>query len=92
MGKHAQIVMGPAGSGKSTYCNAIAKHCEQIGRTVHIVNLDPAAEHFEYPVAIDIRDLISLKDVIEVRHPRERWRQARYCCRLQLRPLFDQIR
>jgi hypothetical protein len=34
-------------------------------RTVHVVNLDPAAEHFEYPVAIDIRDLISLADVIE---------------------------
>lgn len=29
------------------------------------MNLDPAAEHFEYPVAIDIRDLISLADVIE---------------------------
>jgi len=65
MGKHAQIVMGPAGSGKSTYCNAISKHCEVIGRPVHVVNLDPAAEHFEYPVAIDIRDLISLTDVIE---------------------------
>lgn len=33
--------------------------------TVHVVNMDPAAEHFEYPVAIDIRDLISLSDVIE---------------------------
>lgn len=65
MGKHGQIVMGPAGSGKSTYCNAIAKHCEQAGRVVHVVNLDPAAEHFEYPVAIDIRDLISLNDVVE---------------------------
>lgn len=32
---------------------------------MHVVNLDPAAEHFEYPVAIDIRDLISLADVIE---------------------------
>jgi hypothetical protein len=32
---------------------------------VHVVNLDPAAEHFAYPVAIDIRDLISLTDVVE---------------------------
>jgi GTPase SAR1 family protein len=29
-----------------------------------VVNLDPAAEHFSYPVAIDIRDLISLSDVM----------------------------
>jgi hypothetical protein len=36
-----------------------------MNRTVHVVNLDPAAEHFEYPVAIDIRDLISLEDVME---------------------------
>eukprot|EP00877_Chromochloris_zofingiensis_P007753 jgi/Chrzof1/3230/Cz12g16240.t1 len=26
---------------------------------------DPAAEHFSYPVSIDIRDLISLEDVME---------------------------
>lgn len=36
-----------------------------MGRTVHVVNLDPAAEHFDYPVTIDIRDLISLDDVME---------------------------
>ena len=26
------------------------KHCEAIRRTVHVVNLDPAAENFAYPV------------------------------------------
>ncbi|KAL7225030.1 hypothetical protein ACSBR1_020333 [Camellia fascicularis] len=34
-------------------------------RTIHIVNLDPAAEIFNYPVAMDIRELISLDDVME---------------------------
>ncbi|GMH00630.1 hypothetical protein Nepgr_002469 [Nepenthes gracilis] len=34
-------------------------------RTIHVVNLDPAAEHFDYPVAVDIRELISLDDVME---------------------------
>lgn len=29
------------------------------------MNLDPAAEHFDYPVAMDIRELISLDDVME---------------------------
>ncbi|KAG9450595.1 hypothetical protein H6P81_010560 [Aristolochia fimbriata] len=62
---YAQLVIGPAGSGKSTYCSNLYQHCETMRRTVHIVNLDPAAEHFDYPVAIDIRELISLDDVME---------------------------
>ncbi|KAF9160033.1 ATP binding protein [Actinomortierella ambigua] len=40
-------------------------HCQNIGRPVHLVNLDPAAEKFEYEPSIDIRDLISLEDVME---------------------------
>ncbi|XP_039131578.1 GPN-loop GTPase 3 [Dioscorea cayenensis subsp. rotundata] len=62
---YAQLVIGPAGSGKSTYCSSLYQHCEAIRRTMHIVNLDPAAEHFDYPVAMDIRELISLDDVME---------------------------
>jgi len=65
MGKYAQLVMGPAGSGKSTYCNIMRLHCENIKRTVHCVNLDPAAESFDYPVSIDIRELISVDDIME---------------------------
>jgi len=34
-------------------------------RTVHVVNLDPAAENFNYTVAIDIRNLITIDDVME---------------------------
>ena len=65
--KHAQMVIGPAGSGKSTFCNTIQEFCQNSGRTVHVVNLDPAAEHFGYTPTLDIRDLISLDDVMEVR-------------------------
>lgn len=65
MGKHAQIVIGPAGSGKSTYCSAIQRHCNTIRRTMHVVNLDPAAEAFDYEVAINVQDLISVADVME---------------------------
>jgi GTPase SAR1 family protein len=65
MGKYAQLVMGPAGSGKSTYCSLIQQHCDAIKRPAHVVNLDPAAEVFDYPCAIDIRELISLDDVME---------------------------
>ncbi|ELR12798.1 ATP binding protein [Acanthamoeba castellanii str. Neff] len=65
MGKHAQLVMGPAGSGKSTYCDIVRQHCENIGRTVHVVNLDPAAEVFKYPVSVDIRELITVDEIME---------------------------
>ena len=58
------LVIGPAGSGKSTYCNLMRSHCETLKRRIHVVNLDPAAEHFQYPVAADIRELISLEDVM----------------------------
>ncbi|XP_031399549.1 GPN-loop GTPase 3-like [Punica granatum] len=62
---YAQLVIGPAGSGKSTYCSSLYQHCQTIGRNIHIINLDPAAENFDYPVATDIRELISLDDVME---------------------------
>eukprot|EP01119_Soliformovum_irregulare_P015682 TRINITY_DN4446_c0_g1_i1.p1 TRINITY_DN4446_c0_g1~~TRINITY_DN4446_c0_g1_i1.p1 ORF type:complete len:280 (-),score=60.72 TRINITY_DN4446_c0_g1_i1:253-1092(-) len=65
MGKHAQIIMGPAGSGKSTYTNTMRLHCENTKRRVHCINLDPAAEEFHYPVTIDIQELIKLDDVME---------------------------
>ncbi|KAI8579391.1 hypothetical protein K450DRAFT_241895 [Umbelopsis ramanniana AG] len=65
MGRHCQLVMGPAGSGKSTFCATMMSHCQATNRKVHLVNLDPAAEHFEYEPTVDIRDLITLEDVME---------------------------
>ncbi|CAG8795766.1 22736_t:CDS:2, partial [Dentiscutata erythropus] len=46
-------------------------HCQNIGRSVHLFNLDPAAEKFEtfnvfvIMTNLDIRDLITLEDVME---------------------------
>jgi len=57
--------MGPAGSGKSTYCSAMQKHAETLKRTVHVINLDPAAEYFDYQPLVDIRELIHLDDAME---------------------------
>ncbi len=37
---------------QSTYCNTMVNHCHASKRSVYVVNLDPAAEHFEYPVHI----------------------------------------
>lgn len=70
MPKYCQMVMGPAGCGKSTYCSSMNAYMEEAHsyRRVHIVNLDPAAEHFDYPVVWDIRDVISVDDVAEALH------------------------
>ena len=66
MGKHAQLVIGAAGSGKSTYCYNMANHLTIARkRTVHVVNLDPAADHFLYSPSIDIRSLITVDKVME---------------------------
>jgi len=65
MTRHCQLVIGPAGSGKSTYCATIMSYCESSKRPIYLVNLDPAAEHFEYSPTIDICDLISVNDVME---------------------------
>lgn len=64
--KFAQFVMGPAGCGKSTYCGVIQEHFRvALKRTCKVVNLDPAAENFNYDCEVDVRDLISVDDVME---------------------------
>eukprot|EP00750_Incisomonas_marina_P032163 INCI8925.1.p1 GENE.INCI8925.1~~INCI8925.1.p1 ORF type:complete len:297 (+),score=48.14 INCI8925.1:66-893(+) len=66
MGRYAQFVVGPAGSGKTTYCEAMQKHFETIGRRrAFIINLDPAVDTVAYEPDIDIRELISVDDVME---------------------------
>ncbi|KAH3902057.1 GPN-loop GTPase 3 homolog AGL117C [Saccharomycodes ludwigii] len=65
MSRVGVLVLGPAGAGKSTFCNSIISHMQTIGRRAHIVNLDPAAEPNKYEFTIDIRDLISLDEVME---------------------------
>ncbi|ESW98555.1 hypothetical protein KL918_002055 [Ogataea parapolymorpha] len=68
MSKVGVLALGPAGVGKSTFCNSLVAHMQTIGRTAHIVNLDPAADPTEFEFSIDIRDLISLQDVQEELH------------------------
>jgi GTPase SAR1 family protein len=56
---------GPAGAGKSTFCAALIQHLQNNKRPCYYVNLDPAAEDFAFAPDIDIKDLISLSDVME---------------------------
>ena len=64
MGRCGVLVIGPAGSGKSTFCDTLRNHAETHKRQMHVVNLDPAAEQFKYPVSADIKDLVSLEEVM----------------------------
>ncbi|KAL8712275.1 MAG: hypothetical protein Q9220_003426 [cf. Caloplaca sp. 1 TL-2023] len=65
MSKFGTLVMGPAGAGKTTFCNALIQHLRLNKRSCFYVNLDPAAEDFTYEPDLDIKDLISLEDVME---------------------------
>ncbi|KAF1990802.1 hypothetical protein K402DRAFT_389701 [Aulographum hederae CBS 113979] len=61
----AQLVIGPPGSGKSTYCDGMLQFMSAIGRRCSVVNLDPANDHTTYPAAVDVRSLISLEEIME---------------------------
>lgn len=63
--KYAQLVVGPAGSGKSTYASTVVDHLQAKGRTCHVFNLDPAADAFSYSPTADIRELITVNDTAE---------------------------
>ncbi|KAK8153066.1 GPN-loop GTPase [Phyllosticta citrichinensis] len=65
MSKFGTLIMGPAGAGKSTFCSALIQHLRTLKRSCFYVNLDPAAEEFAFEPDVDIRDLITLEDVME---------------------------
>lgn len=60
--------MGPAGAGKTTFCSAMIQHLRNNKRSCFYINLDPAAVDFVYEPDVDIKDLISLEDVMEELH------------------------
>ncbi|CAG8509515.1 15950_t:CDS:2, partial [Acaulospora colombiana] len=59
------IVIGPPGSGKTTYCYGMQQFFNGIERKTSVVNLDPANEFLPYKSAVNIADLIVLQDVME---------------------------
>jgi GTPase SAR1 family protein len=60
-----QVVIGPAGSGKSTYCNGLGQFFKAVEREYAIVNLDPANDSIPYVADIDLSELVSLKQVMD---------------------------
>lgn len=65
---YGQLIVGPPGSGKTTYCQHAFKFYQELGRNVAIVNLDPANENMEYTADIDVMELITVQDVMDSMH------------------------
>lgn len=66
--RYGTIIMGPAGAGKTTFCSSLIQHLKNNRRSCFYVNLDPAAEEFAFEPDVDIKDLITLEDVMEELH------------------------
>jgi GPN-loop GTPase len=60
----AQLVVGPPGSGKSTYCDGMHQFLSAIGRPSSVVNLDPANDATSYKAALDVCSLVRLEDIM----------------------------
>ncbi len=58
------FVTGPAGTGKSSFSGALKEWFVESGYDVALVNLDPGAEYIPYDADYDIRETISLNDVM----------------------------
>eukprot|EP00039_Didymoeca_costata_P020310 m.340803 g.340803 ORF g.340803 m.340803 type:complete len:258 (-) comp19556_c0_seq1:165-938(-) len=59
------LAIGPPGSGKTTYCRAMYAHMKAHNQNVLLVNLDPANDTKIVNFDIDVRELISLEDVMD---------------------------
>ncbi|XP_042194808.1 GPN-loop GTPase 2 [Callorhinchus milii] len=60
-----QVVIGPPGSGKTTYCSGMQEFLSKMGRKVAVVNLDPANDRIPYQCSVDIAELVTLDDVMD---------------------------
>jgi len=59
------IVLGMAGSGKTTFVQRLTSHLHSQGSPPYVVNLDPACREVPYPANIDIRDTVNYKQVMK---------------------------
>lgn len=46
--RYGQVVCGPPGSGKTTYCEGMQQYLQLIGRKAYVINLDPANEAIQH--------------------------------------------
>uniref|UniRef100_A0A914C3P0 GPN-loop GTPase n=1 Tax=Acrobeloides nanus TaxID=290746 RepID=A0A914C3P0_9BILA len=58
------IVLGMAGSGKSSFVQRLTAHLHSKKIAPYVINLDPAVMKVPYPANIDIRDTVKYKEVM----------------------------
>lgn len=59
------FLLGTAGCGKSTMAAAMANWMTEVGYPLQLVNLDPGADLSPYEADVDVRDWITLADIME---------------------------
>nr|SVE77633.1 EOG090X072H [Daphnia lumholtzi] len=59
------IVLGMAGSGKTTFVQQLTSRLHARNKPPYVINLDPACREVPYPVNIDIRDTVNYKEVMK---------------------------
>lgn len=59
------LVLGMAGSGKTTFVQRITSHLHAKKKPPYVINLDPAVHEVPYPANIDIRDTVNYKEVMK---------------------------
>uniref|UniRef100_A0A8I6ADU4 GPN-loop GTPase n=1 Tax=Rattus norvegicus TaxID=10116 RepID=A0A8I6ADU4_RAT len=59
------LVLGMAGSGKTTFVQRLTGHLHNKGCPPYVINLDPAVHEVPFPANIDIRDTVKYKEVMK---------------------------
>jgi len=59
------VLVGPAGSGKSTLTGELADHIRGFGASVATLNYDPAASSLPYSPDIDVRDYVTVEEFMD---------------------------
>lgn len=59
------IVLGMAGSGKTTFVQRLTAHLHYKKSPPYVINLDPAVHEVPFPANIDIRDTVNYKEVMK---------------------------
>ncbi|KAK4058191.1 hypothetical protein OIO90_000930 [Microbotryomycetes sp. JL221] len=59
------IIIGMAGSGKTTFMQRVNAHLHAQRQTPYILNLDPAVTHLPFTANIDIRDTVDYQQVMK---------------------------
>ncbi|XP_077815957.1 GPN-loop GTPase 1 isoform X2 [Macaca mulatta] len=59
------LVLGMAGSGKTTFVQRLTGHLHAQGTPPYVINLDPAVHEVPFPANIDIRDTVKYKEVMK---------------------------